>query len=147
MNRRTRVRLPLAAAAAVAFLLVASFATEASAHVKWFCAFDVAGQPRGLENVLCADFEGLVGLAVLFLILGCLVDGTALGDALLRALNRVTSEIHSNHEILIRAVGGFFFVALLTMQGILLTPELKTTAAWIPWLQLAIAAGLISRRT
>jgi hypothetical protein len=147
MNRRTQMRLPLAAAAAVVFLSVAGFATQASAHVKWFCAFDVAGQPRGLENVLCADFEGLVGLAVLFLMLGCLVDGTAFGDALLRALNRVTSEIQSNHEILIRAVCGFFFVTLWSMEGILLTPELKTSLAWIPWLQLAIAAGLIWRRT
>jgi hypothetical protein len=147
MNSRTQMRPLLAAAAAVAFLSVAGFATEASAHVKWFCAFDVAGQPRGLENVLCADFEGLVGLAVLFLILGCLVDGTAFGDALLRALNRVTSEINSNHEILIRAVCGFFFVTLWNMEGILLTPELKTSAGWIPWLQLAIAAGLIWRRT
>src|ERR1700676_3912819 len=110
MNRRTQMRLPLGAAAAVVFLSVASFATEASAHVKWFCAYDVAGQPRGLENVLCADFEGLVGLAVLFLIFGCLVDGTAPGDAVLRALDRVTSELRVNHEILIRAVGGFFFV-------------------------------------
>jgi len=58
------MRLPLAATAAIGFFGVASFATEASAHVKWFCAFNVAGQPRGLENVLCADFEGLVGLAV-----------------------------------------------------------------------------------
>src|ERR1700716_3277816 len=100
MNRRTGVRPP-PAVAAVAFVSVAGFASEASAHVKWFCAFDVAGQPRGLENVLCADFESLVGLAVLFLILGCLVDGTAPGDALLRALNRVTSELKVNHEILI----------------------------------------------
>jgi hypothetical protein len=145
MSSRTRVRPPPAAAAAVAFLSVAGFATEASAHVKWFCAFDVAGQPRGLENVLCADFEGLVGLAVLFLMLGCLVDGTAFGDALLRALNRVTSDINANQEILIRAVCGFFFVTLWSREGILLTPELKTTSAWIPWLQLAIAAGLIWR--
>src|SRR5580700_7630927 len=128
MSSRTRMRPPLAATAAVAFLSVAGFASEASAHVKWFCAFNVAGQPRGLENVLCADFEGLVGLAVLFLMLGCLVDGTALGDALLRALNRVTSEIRSNHEILIRAVCGFFFVTLWSMEGILLTPELKTSS-------------------
>jgi hypothetical protein len=147
MNSRTRMRPPLAAAAAIAYLSVAGFATEASAHVKWFCAFNVAGQPRGLENVLCPDFEGLVGLAVLFLILGCLVDGTAFGDALLRALNRVTSALQSNHEILIRAVCGFFFVTLWSMEGILLTPELKTTAWWIPWLQLGIAAGLIWRRT
>jgi hypothetical protein len=147
MNRRIHVRLPLAAAAAAMFVSVASFATEANAHVKWFCAFNVAGQPRGLENVLCADFEGLVGLAVLFLIFGCLVDGTAFGDALLRALDRVTSDIQSNHEIIIRAVCGFFFVSLWNAEGILLTPELKTTSAWIPWFQLAIAAGLIWRRT
>jgi hypothetical protein len=147
MNSRTLMRPPLAAAAAVVFLSVAGFASEASAHVKWFCAFDVAGQPRGLENVLCADFEGLVGLAVLFLIIGCLVDGTALGDAVLRALDRVTGAIQANQEILIRAVGGFFFVTLWSMEGILLTPELKTTSTWIPWLQLAIAAGLIWRRT
>src|SRR5882762_6685322 len=117
MNRRTWMRLPLAATAAIGFFGVASFATEASAHVKWFCAFNVAGQPRGLENVLCSDFEGLVGLAVLFLILGSLVDGTAFGDALLRALDRVTSAIQSNHEILIRAVCGFFFVTLWSMEG------------------------------
>jgi hypothetical protein len=147
MNRRTRMWLPLAAAAAVVCLLVAGFATEASAHVKWFCAFDVAGQPRGLENVLCADFEGLVGLAVLFLMLGCLVDGTPFGDALQRALDRVTSVIRSDHEILIRAVCGFFFVTLWAVEGIILTPELKTAAPWIPWLQLAIAAGLIWRAT
>jgi hypothetical protein len=147
MIRRTQMRLPLAAAVAVVFLSVASFATEASAHVKWFCAFNVAGQPRGLENVLCSDFEGLVGLAVLFLMLGCLIDGTPFGDALLRALDRVTSAIRSNQEILIRAVCGFFFVTLWSMEGILLTPELKTSAVWIPWLQLAIAAALVWRRT
>src|SRR6267154_1015365 len=115
MSRRSRMWLPLAAAAAVVFSSVAGFATAASAHVKWFCAFNVAGQPRGLENVLCSDFEGLVWLEVLFLMLGCLVDGTAFGDALLRALNRVTSAIRSNQEILIRAVCGFFFVTLWCM--------------------------------
>jgi hypothetical protein len=141
------MRPPRAAAAAAAFLPVAGFAPGASAHVKWFCAFNVAGQPRGLENVLCADFEGLVGLAVLVLMLGCLVDGTAFGDALLRALDRVTSAIQSNQDILIRAVCGFFFVTLWNLEGILLTPELKTSAAWVHWLQLAIAAGLIWRRT
>jgi hypothetical protein len=92
-------------------------------------------------------FEGLVGLAVLFLMLGCLVDGTELGNALVRALDRVTSAIQSNQEVLIRAVCGFFFVTLWSLEGILLTPELETTSAWIPWLQLAIAAGLIWRRT
>jgi hypothetical protein len=137
----------VAAAAASAVLLVATSATEAGAHIKWFCAFDVAGQPRGFENVLCPDFEELVGLAVAFLMLGCLVDGSALGNALMRAFNRVTGALRADIEILVRATCGFFFVALWTKQGILLTPELVTTSPFIPWLQLAIAAGLIWRRT
>jgi hypothetical protein len=145
MDRRVHGRLPLAAAAGAAFFV--SFAGSASAHVKWFCAFDVAGQPRGLENVLCPDFEGLVGLAVLVLIAGCLLEGTASGEALLRALDRVVSGLQSNTGTLIRATCGFFFVALWTMGGIILTPELKTSSEAISWFQLAIATGLIWRRT
>src|SRR5262249_55539822 len=119
----------------------------AEAHVKWFCAFDVAGQPRGLENVLCADFELLVGLALVVLLVGCLIEGTPLAAALVRALDRVTYPLRANTELLFRAGAGFFFVALWTLGGILLTPELKTTSTAIPWLQLAIAAGMTSRRT
>jgi len=51
-------------ASAAGFALILG-ASQASAHVKWFCAFDVAGQPRNLENVLCANFELLVGAAML----------------------------------------------------------------------------------
>lgn len=38
-------------------------------------------------------------------------------------------------------------VSLYDLGGIILTPELKTEAAWIPWLQLALAGCLIWRRT
>ena len=63
-------RLPRAAAVPIAVAINAMLAASASAHVKWFCAFDVAGQPRGLENVLCPDFELLAGLSLLGLIGG-----------------------------------------------------------------------------
>src|SRR3954451_18923567 len=75
-------------------------AGAASAHVKWFCAYDVAGQPRGLEQVLCADFEWLAGLAILCLMFGCLTEGTPLGGALLNALDRVTTRIRTDTELL-----------------------------------------------
>ena len=61
-----------------------------SAHVKWFCAYNVAGQPGGLENVLCPDFEMLIGLSILALMTGCLIEGTPLGAAMLRAMDRAT---------------------------------------------------------
>ncbi|GLS71698.1 hypothetical protein GCM10007890_37110 [Methylobacterium tardum] len=119
---------------------------SASAHVKWFCAYDVAGQPRGLEQVLCADFEWLCALAIGCLMFGCLAEGTPLGTALLNALDRVTSRIRTDTELLVRCTLGFFLVSLWGLGGIILTPELKTDAAWISWLQLAMAACLIWRR-
>ncbi|RYF04377.1 MAG: hypothetical protein EOO40_11265, partial [Deltaproteobacteria bacterium] len=121
--------------------------SSASAHVKWFCAYDVAGQPRGLEQVLCANFEWLAGLAILCLMFGCLAEGTPLGSALLNALDRVTTRIRTDTELLVRVTLGFFFVSLWGMGGIILTPELKTDVAWIPWFQLGLAACLIWRRT
>ncbi|RTL49531.1 MAG: hypothetical protein EKK40_14325 [Bradyrhizobiaceae bacterium] len=120
---------------------------SASAHVKWFCAYDVAGQPRGLENVLCPDFEMLVGIALVWLLAGCLIENTSLGDAMIRAMDRVTVGLRTNTETMIRAVCAFFFISLWAIGGIILTPELKTTSAIVGPLQLAIAAGLLSRRT
>lgn len=140
-------RLPGAAATALAILSNFPFAGQASAHVKWFCAYDVAGQPRGLENVLCPDFEVLTALALAILVTGCVVEGTAFGNAVQRALDRITEMIRNNTELMFRAGCGAFFIALWSMGGILLTPELKTDSASIPWLQFGIALGMLSRRT
>ncbi len=115
----------------LAILANVVFAEQASAHVKWFCAYDVAGQPRGLENVLCPDFELLIALALAVLVTGCVVEGSAVGNAMLRALDRVTEVVRDNTELMFRAGCGAFFVALWAIGGILLTPELKTDSAAI----------------
>lgn len=123
------------------------FPQSANAHVKWFCAFDVAGQPQTLENVLCPDFEQLTGLALIVLFVGCCLENSIVGIALLRALDRVTASVQRNIEVIIRASCAFFFIAIWTAGGTILTPELKSTSAVVPWLQLLVAAGLIWRRT
>jgi hypothetical protein len=128
-------------------LMLSLFSTGASAHVKWFCAFDVAGQPRGLENVLCTDFEFLSGIAILILTLGYFFEAMPIGGAVLRSLDRVTSGLRENSDLILRAGLGFFFVALWTMGGIILTPELKTVSPLIPWLQLCFAACLLWPQT
>jgi hypothetical protein len=141
----SRIVVPAKCALAGVFSIAAT--QGASAHVKWFCAYDVAGQPRGLENVLCPNFEVLVGTAVVFLLAGCLVEITALGGAMIRALDRVTGILWENSETIIRATVGFFFISVWAVGGFLLTPELKTTSTHIPALHLAIAAGMLSRYT
>jgi hypothetical protein len=140
-----RLRLP------TRFLLAGIFSVAGTsgawAHVKWFCAYDVAGQPRGLENVLCPDFELLTGIAMLTLLTGCVLEGTPLGHSMTRAMDRVTAGLRENAELVVRAACGFFFVAVWATGGFLLTPDLKTTASFVPPLQLAIAAGMLSRRS
>jgi hypothetical protein len=144
-------RLPLwllrAGAIPLAIVVNAALSGSASAHVKWFCGFNVAGQPRGLENVLCPDFEFLFGLTILSLMSGCLLEGTNLGAAMIRAMDRATIFVRDNTEVLFRTGCGFFFVAIWAIGGILLTPELKTNSALHGAIQLGIAAGMLSRRT
>ena len=137
---------PLAALVA-AFPLYGMLVERAEAHVKWFCAFNVAGQPRGLENVLCPDFEYLVGLSALALMSGCLFEGTHIGAAMQRAMDRVTAPLLDRTELLFRAGTAFFFISIWAFGGVLLTPELKTDSNVIGAIQLGIAAGMLSRRT
>jgi hypothetical protein len=147
MSRLAKRLLLFAAAIPFGCVLNGLSAGTASAHVKWFCAFDVAGQPEGLENVLCPDFEWLVGLSLLALMAGALFEGTPVGTAILRSLDRVTRFLRDNIETIFRAACAFFFIAIWGAGGILLTPELKTSSALVGALQLGIAAGMLSRRT
>ena len=129
-------------------LLFGAMSTDnASAHVKWFCAYDVAGQPLGLANVLCQDFEILILVAAVGLLAGCFVERTALGEAMLRSMDRVTGGIRLHTEEMVRAICFFFFVALWALGGILLTPELTSKSLFLPPLQFLIAVCLLWRRT
>ena len=144
---RFAIRLPSLGAIPLALMINAGSAETASAHVKWFCAYNVAAQPLGLEDVLCPDFEILIGISIAWLLFGSVVEWTFIGDVMLRAMNRATRLLEENTELIIRGGCVFFFVAIWVVGGIILTPELKTNAAWIGAVQLAIAVGMMSRRT
>jgi hypothetical protein len=142
---RSKLRSAAAVVAALSWLLATT--REASAHVKWFCAYNVAGQPRGLENVLCFDLEWLVGLSILWLLAGALFEVTPSGQVLLRSLNRVTSKVEENSNNILRATLAFFFISIWAIGGIILTPELKSDAPIIGIVQLIIVASLMYRTT
>ena len=141
------MRLPRLGAISLAVIVNAALTGTANAHVKWFCAYNIAGQPRGLENVLCPDFEFLMGLSILALMVGSLVEWTELGAPLVRAMDRATKFIGDNTELIFRAGTIFFFVAIWAIGGFILTPELKADSNWIGAVQLGIAVGMFSRRT
>ena len=62
-------------------------------------------------------------------------------------MDRATGPLRGQIEILLRATYGAFFVSLWAVGGIILTPELTTKVAAISWLQLAIAACFLWRRS
>ena len=97
--------------------------------------------------MLCIDFELLVGVAMLVLLMGCLLERTLVGEGMHRTFDRVFDGLQANTELMFRAGCGFFFIAIWAVGGILLTPELKTTSTAIGLLHLGIAAGVLWRQT
>jgi hypothetical protein len=147
VSRLAKWLLPSAAAVPLSCLINAVLAASASAHVKWFCAFDVAEQPVVLERVLNPSFEALFGLSILGLMTGAILEQPPVGPALLHALDRATGWLRDHIEIIARAACAFFFISIWAIGGILLTPELKTDSTLVGVIQLGIAAGMLSRKT
>ena len=147
MSRLAKWLLPSAAAVPLSCLIDALLAGSAGAHVKWFCAFDVAEQPVVLERVLNAPFESLTGLSILGLMTGAILEQPPVGPALLRAVDRATAWLRDHIEIIVRSATAFFFISIWAVGGILLTPELKTDSTLVGVIQLGIAAGMVSRKT
>ncbi len=119
----------------------------AEAHVKWFAAYNVAETPKSLDWVRDGTFIDLALVAIVLLTVGSLIGNTVLGGTILRSLDRVSTLILRDTELLMRAVYGGFFVVLWTVGGIIMTPELKTSVVAISWFQLVIAACFIWRQT
>ena len=136
-----------AASAVVAVLATVALTGSASAHVKWFCSFNVAEQPIVLKQVLCRGFEMVTGLSILGLMTGSILEVPPIGPILLSAFDRATRLVRENFEIILRATCAFFFIAVWGLGGVLLTPELKTESTLVGAIQLGIAAGMLSRRT
>jgi hypothetical protein len=140
-HERLRLRpvLPLAAAA-MAILLPAT----ASAHVKWFAPYDVTAAPRPMGGVLTHHFLLALGGFALLVFAGFLVDRFAARST---RWQPTASASEDSEDVLLRAGIGGFFMAIFAMGGMLLTPELHTTADWPGWLQFGIAISMLSRRT
>ena len=131
-------------ATAVLAALAALRPARASAHVKWFAPYDVAQPPVPIVGVMTAHFL-LVLTGFVLLVFG----GFMLDRLVSRSGPRLTGLKHRDEaeERIMRAGIGAFFMALFTMGGIILTPELQTDASWPAWLQFAIAASMVSART
>ena len=128
-------------------LALALVPETAEAHVKWFAPYSVPEQPRPLLEVFSATFIELFVAGLISFSAVCLFERTPAGAALGRGIDGLCAGIRARNDDWYRAGTGAFFVALFTLGDIILTPELKTDLAVVPWLQAAIALGMLWRAT
>jgi hypothetical protein len=123
-------------------------AIPAKAHVKWFAPYIVDAPPMRL-NLMVQNPWMWTGfaLALAFFIAFRFVEISRFGALVQGGLDRATNPLWARLDDYVRALIAAFFVAIFSVGGVYLTPDLKTPAEWVSWIQLLIAAGIFSRRT
>ncbi|CAN7498649.1 hypothetical protein [Neorhizobium sp. LjRoot104] len=134
--------------AAGTFISLSAATTSAHAHVKWFAPYIVGAPPEPVTSTLVNTWFW-VGMGLVFVFFGLTraVERSAYGGMALDMLDRITGPLWQRLDDYIRAIIGAFFVAIFAVGGVYLTPDLKTPAEWVSWLQLVIAGMIFSRRT
>ncbi|EHS52586.1 hypothetical protein PDO_4702 [Rhizobium sp. PDO1-076] len=131
-----------------AFASTLTVASPASAHVKWFAPYIVGAPPQPISTVLADPWFWIgIALVVVFFVLARLVEISPLGARVHNELDRISGPLWNRLDDYVRVTVGAFFVAIFSVGGVYLTPDLKTPAEWVSWLQLLIAACIFSRKT
>lgn len=122
--------------------------TAALAHIKWFEAYEVSAEPVPIREILSLPYFWLgMGLVLAFFIATTLIERTRAGVVALEGLDKVADPLRRNADRFLVALLAAFFVALFAAGGTYLTPELRTDAPLVPWVQLGIAILIVFRRT
>lgn len=134
-------------------VLIAIGSVAAEAHVKWFFDHDVTKPPTPIGEVIDGTFVKLFLVSVAGCYLFFLADRYIYEEGILAEFDKKLKLFDNAANYIMRAAAGIFFFALFGWwalgvgQSFYLTPELKTDAAWVPWLHLVMAIAVISRHT
>jgi hypothetical protein len=134
---------------AACWLLLIGGAAEA--HVKWFAKANPAEPPRPIGQVLTEPaFVRLLLLSLVSVYLFFVVDRLAVRKGVLAALDARMKRFDRSSIWVLRICASIFFACLAAWHfahgsSFFLTPELVTTAAWVPWLHLAMAVCALWR--
>ncbi|SDA96275.1 hypothetical protein [Sinorhizobium sp. NFACC03] len=127
---------------------LALYASSAGAHVKWFAPYIVGAEPQPVSGVLANPwFWSGVILVTVFFVATRLAEISALGASAHDVIDRATAPLWLRLDDYVRATVAAFFIAIFSVGGVYLTPDLKTPAEWVSWLQLLIAVYIFFRAT
>lgn len=122
------------------------------AHIKWFASFDVHTAPRPIGEVLNRTFIQFFIASVAVVVAFFLVDRTIYRRGLLAALDARLKRLDELSILILRLSVAVFLISVWAwyqayQTAFYVTPELRTTASWVPWFQLALAVCALFRRT
>ena len=145
-----KLRLNCCLVGASAFLLL--FSSPAVAHVKWFVEHDVSKPPTPIGEVLNGTFVKMFLVCVVLTYLFFLADRYIHEKGYLAKFDESLKRFDGFASYVMRISAGVFFLSLFFWylyhgSTFYITPELKTAAAWVPWLHLVLALAVISPRT
>jgi hypothetical protein len=133
---------------AMTVLATNALAFPACAHVKWFAPYIVGAAPQPIMHTLTDRWFWLgIVLVVMFFTVARGLERSPFGSVALDGLDRLTQPLWGRLDDYVRAIVAAFFVAIFSVGGIYLTPDLRTPAEWVSWMQLVIAAMIFWRRT
>jgi len=116
------------------------------AHVKWFSDFDFGDAPRSFGDLFTPTIIGLVVASVVVIAALVLIDRRLDGLSWYGGINDWLSAHQDHSDIIIRAAMAAVLIVSWENRA-LLTPELEEPAAWVGWLQFALAIALLIPRS
>ena len=120
----------------------------AQAHVKWFAPYIVGAPPQQLDQTASNPWFWIgIALVLIFFVATRAVEKLPVGQQVLAGMDKLSAPLWQRLDDFMRFVIAAFFVAVFAVGGVYLTPDLKTPNEWVSWMQLLIAAFVLSRRT
>jgi hypothetical protein len=137
---------------AIVLCLALCAAESVEAHVKWFVEFDVTKAPAAIGDVLTGDFIKMFLISVAGVYIFFLIDRYIYEEGILGEFDRKLKLFDNLANMIMRVAAGIFFLSLFIWYQVYgttfyLTPELKTSAPYVPWIHLIMALSVIWHRT
>ena len=122
------------------------------AHVKWFVEYDITKPPMPIGEVLNGMFVQMFLVSVVGVYLFFLADRYIYEGGYLAEFDKKLKLFDNLAKAIMRAAAGIFFLSLFIWYLVygttfFLTPELKTSAGYVPWIHLLMALSVLSCRT
>jgi len=126
--------------------------TVTLAHIKWFAPFDVNDVPKPIGEVLNGTFVKFFVASAVAVAGFFLADRAAYRRGFLSVLDARLKRLDDFSILILRLSAALFLMSVCAWHqaygdAFYITPELKTSARYVPWFQLGLGLCALFRRS